>query len=762
MGTFERIKQISPWFFGVFAVLLVLFFTIGDQTVVDAFRQRMSNETNELGEVEGTIIKKMEFDEQVRNIAESQRNQNNANVDYGQIRRQVWGYKVNQALYSMEYEKAGIDVHDVNVVDIMLTEPPTGLQRYFRDGSGRFNEDMYYQLLNDLENNAYSVVMQQLRQRPDVQKAMEENPENVEQWLNQQAAEQSTQMIEGYREIFVAYEDSLRNALPYTALSNIVSEAGSVVSPSYAKKEFAKQRTSADIFCMPFPASSAGKNDITIKDTEIQEYYNNHKEDFIVDEDRIKIDFVVVPFKPFRKDSMKVKEKINALQMTLSSADSAEKDDVFDMCMTKYFGNEFKTATNEMRRNKADYLKGMKKGEISSPVLIGDTTYVFRMNHIGTAADSSVKASHILLRFQTPDEKDSIRNFAQSLIDDINDGADFAELAKEHSTDGSAQKGGDLGFFGRGAMVPPFEKACFDKFEEKGLVDRPVESQFGYHIIKVTDSKVEIKDSTAKAVVFDQIAMAPEVGDMTMNRLEKMARDVADRMREGEEADSVAKDMGFLPGTTGFVSKGSALTITQPEWITNYFFIDSGFVAEKGTVMRPHTFEKCIVVAQVADKQTKGEYLSLEEASAACKNELMKEKQMEIAQTKAEEALANIKKFGNLENAKAADSTLDIVEIANFRATSSAPKTGRDPLFNANVLQSGSHPAKLVEGEKGWYITEVKNYRTPTEEQISEGYPSMAENLQNQAKGRIFQNWYRELVKRAEIDDNRYLHYFEY
>ncbi|RKY25347.1 MAG: hypothetical protein DRP62_01485 [Planctomycetota bacterium] len=75
----------------------------------------------------------------------------------------------------------------------------------------------------------------------------------------------------------------------------------------------------------------------------------------------------------------------------------------------------------------------------------------------------------------------------RELLKQIKDGADFATLAKANSSCPSAQKGGDLGFFSRGRMVPAFEKAAFEL--KVGQVSDIVETQFGYHIIKLTDRK---------------------------------------------------------------------------------------------------------------------------------------------------------------------------------------------------------------------------------------------------------------------------------
>lgn len=95
-------------------------------------------------------------------------------------------------------------------------------------------------------------------------------------------------------------------------------------------------------------------------------------------------------------------------------------------------------------------------------------------------SSKEVRASHILF------DKDNKEKAESVLKEAMKKGSDFAKLAKEHSTGPSAEQGGDLNFFGRGRMVPAFEQAAFDT--PKGQVHpKLVETQFGWHIIKVTD-----------------------------------------------------------------------------------------------------------------------------------------------------------------------------------------------------------------------------------------------------------------------------------
>lgn len=102
-----------------------------------------------------------------------------------------------------------------------------------------------------------------------------------------------------------------------------------------------------------------------------------------------------------------------------------------------------------------------------------------------------VKASHILVRVQAnadPAEREKARAKAAGLLADVKAGKDFAALAKQYSDDpGSGAQGGDLGFFQRGQMVPPFEQAAFAL--AVGQTSELVTSDFGFHIIRVTDKQ---------------------------------------------------------------------------------------------------------------------------------------------------------------------------------------------------------------------------------------------------------------------------------
>lgn len=108
----------------------------------------------------------------------------------------------------------------------------------------------------------------------------------------------------------------------------------------------------------------------------------------------------------------------------------------------------------------------------------GEAKAFYDNNPAQFTADAQVKAKHILV------EKEEDAN---KIADEIKAGKTFEDAAKEYSTCPSKEKGGDLGYFGKGQMVPEFEKAAFEAVI--GEVSAPVKTQFGYHLILVEDKK---------------------------------------------------------------------------------------------------------------------------------------------------------------------------------------------------------------------------------------------------------------------------------
>lgn len=134
----------------------------------------------------------------------------------------------------------------------------------------------------------------------------------------------------------------------------------------------------------------------------------------------------------------------------------------------------------ELLRQRALHSSYIEK-EIASSVTDEAVRARYDKEVAATPPTSEVRARHILVA--TEEE-------AKAIIAELDAGGDFEAIAKEKSSDGAAAQGGDLGYFGPGRMVPEFEKAAF-ALEVGQYTKEPVQSQFGFHVIKVEDKRVQ-------------------------------------------------------------------------------------------------------------------------------------------------------------------------------------------------------------------------------------------------------------------------------
>ena len=206
---------------------------------------------------------------------------------------------------------------------------------------------------------------------------------------------------------------------------------------------------------------------------------------------------------------MQILEELISAELLYQEGKKAGLDNL-DNEMKEQFGNikngfasekEFKDVLKERGVTEKELKDDIKKGlcikafldrDVYAGIAVNEEEkrQEYEKNKDKLSVPDQVKASHILI-LARQDASDEDKNAAREKIEDLRrkalSGEDFAELAKANSQDGSAPNGGDLGYFGRGAMVKPFEDAAFSL--EAGQISQVVETQFGYHIIKVADKQ---------------------------------------------------------------------------------------------------------------------------------------------------------------------------------------------------------------------------------------------------------------------------------
>ncbi|MBG0791497.1 MAG: SurA N-terminal domain-containing protein [Desulfovibrionaceae bacterium] len=172
----------------------------------------------------------------------------------------------------------------------------------------------------------------------------------------------------------------------------------------------------------------------------------------------------------------------------------------------------------------------------------------YAANQASMQEGEQVKARHILVMVKDSDSKEK-KAEAKKKIDEVlakaEAGADFAKLAQEYSEGPTGPSGGDLGWFGRGAMVPPFEQAAFDA--AKGEVVGPVQTRFGWHVIKVEDHKEGSARTLDEAKDEIRLQIAQEKAS---EQVQDLLDQSLDRLVSGMKLEDIAKELGLAVTTT--------------------------------------------------------------------------------------------------------------------------------------------------------------------------------------------------------------------
>jgi peptidyl-prolyl cis-trans isomerase C len=199
------------------------------------------------------------------------------------------------------------------------------------------------------------------------------------------------------------------------------------------------------------------------------------------------------------------------------------------------YGQSFDNVKEDMRKGLArnQFMEAQWAGKIN--VTEEDAQKYYQENTKQFETPEQVRASHILIKPEftdpnvdpnaDPNEAKAVaRTKTEDLLKQLKDGADFAELAKTHSNCPSAPQGGDLGFFPKGQTTPAFENAAFEL--EIGQISEIVETEYGYHIIKVAEHK------DASTTSFDQ-AKDDIIKQLTQTKQSELAQEYIESLRAG-------------------------------------------------------------------------------------------------------------------------------------------------------------------------------------------------------------------------------------
>jgi peptidyl-prolyl cis-trans isomerase D len=264
-----------------------------------------------------------------------------------------------------------------------------------------------------------------------------------------------------------------------------------------------------------------------------------------------------------------------------------------------------------------------------------------------------VRASHILLKTQGKDEA-AVKKQAEDLLAKIKAGADFAQLATKFSEDDTSKvKGGDLDYFGKGQMVPEFDKVAFEL--APGQLSDVVKSQFGFHIIKVTDKKPATTKPLAevRAQIEDQLK-----SERAQTEAQRTADDVGANLKKPSDFDTVAKARGLIVGESGLFGREEPISGIgmAPAAAERAFDVKDGEVSE--AIRTPQGFAFLTVTGKQDAYVPK-----LDEVKAKVRDAVLKNKAVDVARQRAAAVDAQMKAGDFNAAAKAAGLEVKTTEL---------------------------------------------------------------------------------------------------
>ena len=470
---------------------------------------------------------------------------------------------------------------------------------------------------------------------------------------------------------------------------------------------------------------------ITWDESDIKAYYNKHKNDRKYRQENSRdAEYIRFPVTPSAGDSAYLLESLSKLKIDFTAA----KDDSMFAATQSGAMDSYSNYTEGSFPGQIDALiKTDSVGRVLGPFLSGNQYILAKISKRGLD-NNTVQARHILIK-----DKDKGKAKLDSLMGVIKSQKNFEEMAKQFSEDpGSGSQGGDLGKFGRGQMVKPFEDACFN-----GAVGslQIVQSDFGWHLIEVT----------GKNFPYTKVA--------------KITRDIEPRNETIKAAYASAKDFTInCSDTASYRSasknlNGGTPIVKAPNIRANATnvaglsdageFVSWAFAAEMGEVSQPMRIGNEYVIAVLTDIKEKG-VPTLQNIYEQVKTEVIKQK-------KAEKYIELMKEGTLQEIASKVGTEIKKAEKVNFRV-SNIPGSGVSAQENKLIgVCMGLEKDKIsspVIGEGGIYV--VQRTGDLQSENSQDEYKSDKERLSVSYRQRAANAVGNALRESAKIEDYRY------
>ena len=707
MALIGKIRK-SMWIVVVLIALGVGGFILQDMT--SGQQSLFGGTPTSIGQVNGEKIDWNNF-ARTDEIIESVLYRNSAREVYSR-RDFLWSYFVEEIIIKQEAEKLGLGVSKTELLDLEfgITPSPVIQQRFSDPNTGQIDRERLNQFKTAIESNQLT------------------DPLVRAYWAHQE------------KEII---KDRLQKKL-----INMVTKA--IYVPTWmADMGYREQNDRVSLAFVRVPFDELDNSEVALEDKDFQDYINENAENFRQTEETRVIKYVVFNVFPTREDSAKVRQKIADL---LPEFEATKEDSVF---VNRYVG-VFDPAyfkKDDLSPAIADTVFNLPIGSVYGPYIDENAYKLVKILDRKVIPDS-VRSRHILIPAEDPVAAISAKSRVDSLKGLIEAGTHtFDSLAKVFGTDATASKGGDLDFAAPGQMVKPFNDLIFFEAEPRKLYT--VQTQFGWHLVEVTDRKFGKNEQGVKLAYLQEAIVPSQETQSSM--YDRVLQFVGINRKLEDLEKAVKKDASLNLETSPLLKRNDyALSADLGPSVTSRDVIRWAFGAKVGSVS-PEVYSYQNPVDLYIDKYVVVGLQAVQKAGVPSVASIRSLIEQSVINKKKGELLAARMKGKELTTlAQEFSTTVDTAQNISF-AVPMLPNIGAEPKVIAEAMSmvEGASSQPVI-GNTGVYkFTVITKTKAEAATDLTLLKNTMAMTLRSQLPSGFME----ALKKKAKIKDNRFTFY---
>jgi peptidyl-prolyl cis-trans isomerase D len=701
IGTIRKYSGIAIGLIGISILAFVVSDAFNSKATGGFFRKNK----NDVGVVSGQSISYQDFQARFDQAVERYKEQNQVeNVDdktRDQIRDELWTMMTDEIIYGQEYEALNITITSVELNNLITgPEPlPSVKQAFTNPKTGVFEKDNLINFLKNLD---------------------QAEPRYRNMWLDFEENIMKEQKKQ-------KYNDLIKNSMYVTDL-----EAQDIY---YGKNQL------ANIEYVALPLKTINDSTVKYTDGDLKKMYDKIKTQYEVEDSR-SFDYVTFEITPTKTDTANLFKAMGTLRNEYATT---KNDSLFvEVNSDVHFDTLFHPKGFYPANLESFFYANPTTDSVLGPYLDENKIKLAKIVDYKNDTVFYFKASHILIKPEGATLKDTANALkkARELMVKLKKGGKFADTAMKYSGDnGSATKGGDLGWFKEGSMVKPFNDAV--KKGKKGDMI-VVKSQFGAHLIYITDNKSNLV--MRLGVITKNITPSSETYQSVYNQA-KTFRAKADN---AENFQKFVKEMEINKKIATDIKPNDKEIPGMPN---SRKLINTVYQKKKSDVSDIIEMDSRFVIFTITRIVKKG-YSPIEDMKDELVKRVIKEKKQETLAKKIEDTKASnlegVAKSLNLVVDKMTNLNLSMPYLANY---------GEEKYFTGYVFGSkpGNSMSKPVKGETAVYVFVLKEFsKVEAPKNLEESKKELYNNYQG---GMAQYETYQSLKEAAKMQDLRYRFY---